>query len=226
MEDLYTLDLKKISLETYAQELEQAVLLPSRRILQEEIGPRFAILRQQGIHNLSEVLAALKTPEKIKTFAQKSALPEDYLVILKREIASYQPPPVKLKDFPGIEIGAIQKLAELGIENTKQLFEKVKTPIDRQSLADKTGIAISEILELTQLVDVVRIRWVGANFARLLVDSSCNTLEKVCQAEYASLYAELVKINQEKSYFKGMFGQNDMKLCVLAARQVPQVIEY
>ncbi len=226
MEDNYYIDLKAIPLADYAKELEQAELIPSRKILKQDIQQRFECLNRQGIKNLNDILVALKTPQKIKEFAQKSNLPEEYLVILKREIASSQPKPVNLKDFPGIPQDVIQKLEAHSIMNTKQLFGFVQTDSDRQELGIKTKISSNEILELTKLTDVSRIKWVGANFARLLVDSECDTVDKVTNADYTNLYNELMKINEEKQYFRGKFGLNDMKLCVIAAQSVPKAIKY
>lgn len=226
MEDNYYIDLEKISLTAYADELAQTELIPSRRIIQEDIPQRFACLARHGVASLADLLNALKTPDKIKAFAEKTGLSEEYLAILKREISSNQPKPVALKDLPGIPAAAVQKLEELGVKNTKQLFDHIKTPDSRQSLAQKTGLTPEVILELTKLTDVVRIKWVGANFARLLVDSGCDTVEKVTRADYTRVYNQLMKINEEKQYFKGKFGLNDMKLCVLAAKSVPLAIQY
>lgn len=226
MEDNYYINLKAISLSDYETELEQTELLPSRKILKEDIKQRFACLSKYGLKNLNDVLVALKTPTKLKDLAQKTGLPEEYLVILKREIGSSQPQPVNLRDFPGISPDVIQKLEALSINNTKQLFNLVKTEVDRQELGHKTGLSDKNILELTKLTDVSRIKWVGANFARLLVDSDYDTVEKVGQANYAEVYPELMKINEEKRYFKGKFGLNDMKLCVNAAKSVPAAIKY
>jgi hypothetical protein len=226
MEDDYYIDLSRITLQDYEKQLATAELLPSRRILQEELHPRFDCLRAQGFQVLSQLLAALKTPPKIKALAQKSGLPEEYLVILKREINSSLPKPVDLADFPGLDPETVSKLALLGIANTRQLFARVKNAADRRALGEETGIPAQEILELTRLTDVCRIKWVGANFARLLVDSDWDTVEKVAQASYPQLHEQLVRINAAKQYFKGMFGLNDTKLCVLAARDVPQAIQY
>lgn len=226
MADDYFIDLKTITLAAYAKELEQTELLSSRRILQEDISSRFECLSQQGIHTLDDLLVATKTPEKVKALAQKTDLSEEYLTIFKREVGSNLPQPVKLEDFPGIEKEAVQKLAALGLRNTRQLFDFVKTDAYRQALSAKAGIPAAAILELTKLTDVSRIRWVGANFARLLVDSGCDTVEKVSRADYVAVYAELMRINEEKKYFKGKFGLNDMKLCVQAARVVPLAIRY
>lgn len=220
----YYIDLKQITLSEYETELEQAELIPSRKMLKEDLQKRFSCLKDHGINHLDDLLTALKTPDKIKRFALKTGLPEEYLTILKREIASSQPKPVNLIDFPGISKDTTDRLAQLGIKNTLQLFQFVRTEPDRKTLSEKTEIPYHVILELTRLTDVARIKWVGANFARLLVDSKCNTVDKVAKADYRELYDEVIQINEEKQYFKGKFGLNDMKLCVMAARNVPDAI--
>jgi hypothetical protein len=226
LEDNYYIDLKKISLSKYEKELETAELLPSRKIIQENLKNRFMILAEHGIKSLSDLLTTLKTPEKIKAFALKSGVPEDYLVILKREVASFLPKPVNLADFPGVSKAALVTLKKIGIKNTKELFDLVKTEASRKDLSRKIGISDKEILELTKLTDLSRIRWVGANFSRLLADSACDTLEKVANADYKTLYNAVIKINEEKKYFKGKFGLNDMKLCIIAAKSVPVAVKY
>jgi hypothetical protein len=226
MKDNYYIDLVSISLTEYEKELGQTELMPSRKLLQEDIKNRFACLSRHGIRNLIDILSVLKTPDKIKQFSKKSGLPEEYLAILKREIASRQPKPVNIKDFPGISKTAVKNLELIKIKNTKQLFDFVKSKEDRQDISKKTGISYKEILELTKLTDVCRIRWVGANFARLLVDSPSDTVEKVSKADYAVLYDILMKINEDKKYFKGKFGRHDMKLCVDDASKVPDAIRY
>lgn len=226
MSDEYHLDLKKISLKKYKAELAQSELLPSRKILQDELDKRFENLENHEIKNLDELLQTLKTPEKIKKFSDTTGLPLEYLQILKREVASYLPKPVKIADFPSVKKTVSVKLDELGINNTRQLFSLVKDEKSRKNLSQETGIPYNTILELTKLCDVCRIRWVGANFARLLVDSEYDTLEKITNADYQILYKKLVQINKEKKYFKGMFGANDMKLCILAAKSVPIIINY
>jgi hypothetical protein len=226
MKNNYYIDLESISLTEYEKELGQTELMPSRKLLQEDIKKRFTCLNKHGIKNLIDILSVLKTPDKIKRFSEKSGLPEEYLAILKREIASRQPKPVNIKDFPGILKATVKKLERIKITNTKQLFNFVKTEKERKELSKKSGLSYKEILELTKLTDVSRIRWVGSNFARLLVDSPSDTVEKVSKAEYESLYIILMKINEEKKYFKGKFGQHDMKLCIDDARNVPNAIKY
>lgn len=58
------------------------------------------------------------------------------------------------------------------------------------------------------------------------MDSKIDTVAKVTKADYKELYQILMNINEEKKYFKGKFGLNDMKLCVIAAMNVPDAIKY
>jgi hypothetical protein len=222
----YYIDLKSVTLRGYEKELEETVLLPGRRMLQNDTGENFRRLEKNGIKNLQEILDALKTPEKIRSFSGRTGISTEYLTILKREIAGNLPKPVKLADFPGISKAAIKKLSLLTLNDTKQLFEFVITEYNRKDMCEKTGITYDVMLELTKLTDVSRIKWVGANFARLLVDSSEDTAKKVSKADYTKLYDAVIRINEEKKYFKGKFGLNDMKLCVLAAKNVPDVIKF
>lgn len=226
MTNNYYVDLKTVLLSDYAAELKTMELIPSRKMLQENIENNFLCLKKNGIRNLDDLIIALKTPVKIKNFAEKTGLSEEYLAVLKREIASSQPKPVNFADIPNISKATIKKLEKNNIKNTKQLFDFIKTEKDRKEFCGKTAVPYAEILELTKLTDVSRIKWVGANFARLLVDSPCDTVKKVVQAECKTLYENLMNINEKKKYFKGKFGQNDMKLCILAAKNVPDAITY
>ena len=129
-------------------------------------------------------------------------------------------------NFRNISKNTVKKLESLGIKDTKKLFEFVKTEKSRKELSSKTGISSKEILELTKLTDVCRITRVGATFARILVDSSCDTVKKIAKADYEKLYEEINKINEEKKYYKVKFGFKDMKRDLLAAKSVPNAIKY
>ncbi len=103
MADDYYIDLKKYSLRKFKDELKGSELLPSRKILKEQIDERFKILEDNGIYNLQDLSISLKTPKKAREFAEKSDLPADYLLILRREVNSYTPKPVNLEKFPGVK---------------------------------------------------------------------------------------------------------------------------
>lgn len=226
MTDNYYIDLEKYPLNKFKQELKEADLLPSRKILKEQIDVRFKVLESNGIQNLHDLATSLKTPKKAKEFAEKSDLPSNYLLILRREVNSYMPKPVNLEKFPGVEKGTLNKLNRVGIKNTAHLFKRIKNKDNRDKLAAETSIKDGKILELTKLTDLSRIKWIGPVFARIFLDSGTDTAQKLSKADAGTLYKELVKINGEKGYTKAKFIENDVRLCINVAKMVPKAIEY
>lgn len=65
-----------------------------------------------------------------------------YLTILRREVNSYQPKPIQLKDIPGVNPEVVRKMDQLGIRNTKQLFPHVLTREDRGVFADPIDLIL------------------------------------------------------------------------------------
>ena len=223
----YYLDLSAFILEKFKNHLKNTRLLPSQQILQDDIDERFACLEKNGIENLQQLQKALKTKSDIQSFAQETGLPVDYLTILRREVNSYQPKPIKLIDFPGVNPEVIDKLDQIGIKNTKQLFPYVLTRKDRRVFAERNQIEYEDILEFTKLTDVARLKWVGPKLARLLIESEYDTVEKIANSDYEELYFALVQVNEEKGIYKGKFGKEDLKQWVnVVVQDVPQVIQY
>jgi hypothetical protein len=166
---------------------------------------------------------------KKNTFAELSkveCLSGDYLTILLRELNSIQPKPNKIADFIGISKDIADRLEKIGIKNTEKLYDKVLTKGDRQDLADSTGISYTDILELTRLTDLSRIKWVGVTFARMLYDVGIDTAGKASTSDPVDLHARINQLNKEKRIYKGQIGLNDMKIFVNAAKDVALDIEY
>jgi len=223
----YYLDLRTFSLKKLKDLLKLTRLLPSQQILLEMIDERFACLEGNGIENLEQLQKALKTKSAVQSFAEATGLPPDYLTILRREVNGYLPKPVDFKDFPGVDSDVVRKLHQIGIENTKQLFPQVLTRQARSEFAAQNQIEYEDVLELTKLTDVTRIKWVGPKFARLLIESEYDTVEKIADSNYEELYLALVRVNEETGIYKGKFGIEDMKSWVsMVVQDVPRVIQY
>jgi hypothetical protein len=222
----YYIDLSSINIEDYKEKLANSIQIPSRMVLKERIDERFDQFKKLGINNVHELQLTLKKKGKLKELSKDILFPEEYLTILLRELNSIQVKPNKLKDFIGISADTISKLEKIGIKDTLKLFDKVRTIQNRKELATKTGINVNEILELTKFSDLSRIKWVGATFAKVLYNSGYDTLEKVSKANHEELHKAIVKLNKEKNLYKGHIGLNDMKICVLAANEVPLEVEY
>ncbi len=226
MTDSYYIDLEKYPLNKFKQELTESDPIPSRKILKDQIDNRFKILESKGIKNLNDLQISLKTPKKAKEFAEKSGLPQDYILILRREVNSYLPKPVNLEKFPGIEKDTLSKLNSVGIKNTAHLFKIIKTHEDRIKLAAETRINPEEIMELTKLTDLSRVKWIGPIFARIFLDSGTDNVEKLSKTDAKTLYKKLVEINDKNKYTKSKFIENDVELCIKVSKMVPRAIYY
>ena len=223
----YYIDLKAIPIDEYKETLKASDLLPSRMLLKENIDDIFHTLRSHNLETVADIQSALKNKKKVQDFSNKTGIPEDYLKVLVREVNSTQPKPNKIKDFPGVTEEVALKLENLGIKNTLQLFEKILTSQSRAALASQTGIEADEIMRLARLTDLSRIRWVNHTFAYMLLEVGFDTAKKVAGADCTALHQSVNKLNKERGFYKGhSIGLHDIKLCVKAAQNVSEDIEY
>jgi hypothetical protein len=218
--DTYAIDWNAITLRAYAAELKDTVLIPSRRILQEQTDIRFFKLERLGIRTLADLLVALRTPAQTAALAKRSGLPAPFLQILKREVTSMQPKPIKLMDFPVRDRTAFAALARYGIADSRQLLTAGGTPALQKALNKETGVSVESIRDLARLADVSRIRWVGANLARLLVDAGSDSAAKVARADPETLYTALLTAQAKRKDCPGRFGLNDIRMIVRDAQRL------
>lgn len=127
-------------------------------LLKDSLDERFDYFKSVGIKNVFDLQKVLK--EKLSELSKVSCLSGDYLPILLREINSILPKPNKIKEYIGISPETVSKFEKIGDKDTVGLYEILRTAKDRKDLANKTGINNSEVLELTQLTDLSRIKWV------------------------------------------------------------------
>ena len=222
----YYIDLEKVLVDDYRIKLKSAYLPPSRLILKDNLDERFGYFKSIGIKNVKELIQLLKKKDKVAELSKVEILSGDYLPILLRELNSTIPKPNKLSDFLGIEKDTVDRFEKTGITNTEKLYNKVVKKRDRQKLADSLGIADKDMLELTKLADLSRIKWVGVTYAQLLYHLGVDTAEKVSKADPIDLHAKINQTIKERSIFKGAIGLNDVKILIESAGELPFEIEY
>jgi len=226
MDDSYHLNLGEISLDQYKRTLKEAELIPSRRILKQEIDGCFSRLQARGISNLAEFLSAVKSTDKIAGLARNTGLSEDYLTLLRREVNALLPKPRNLRDFPGIKASIVDRLASRGIKNSKQLFERALTRERRAELAAESGIGADELLELVKLSDLSRVYGVGPVFARLLYDTGMDSVEAIARADSSRLFAKLAKAYLAAGNSRVDFKERDIAFCIRMAERLPRSVVY
>ena len=134
MKTHYSINLKDFSLKKLKNVIQNQELLPSHRILLENMDARFQIIEANWLNNLLDLLQALKDKKRIEEFSIRSEIPVDYLTILRRNANQYVSKPVNIREFPGIDPNHIKQLEELNIKNSKYLFEETQTADDKKKL--------------------------------------------------------------------------------------------
>lgn len=222
----YYIDFSKITLDKFKMMLESTYLLPSQQILKDKMDSRFEVIKSQDINNLEQLKQALKNKNKINSFSKETSLPVDYLTVLRRVINSYHPTPRKIKDFIELSKETKDKLENIGIKTTPQLYDKLAAKVDRNTMKKELDVDDEEILLLAKLADVSRLRYVNPAFATLLVNSDYDTVSNIRNADYQELYKELVRINEDKKFYKGRINLKDMKFLVNDTEHLSLDVEY
>ncbi len=222
----YYIDLKSISIDNYKEILRTTELIPSWKILEKDNNKNLNIIKKHDIKNLDELLIALKDKTKIQEFSKQSGLPENYLATLRRVVNGYQQKPNRIKDFICVDEDIVVQLEEIGIKNTFKLYEEIIVRKKRNEFSIKTGISKSEIIKLTKLTDLSRIRWVNHTFAYVLLESGYDTAEKVANADYKKLYETIKQLNKEREIYNAHIGERDMKMIIEFAQGLDFEIEY
>jgi hypothetical protein len=222
----YCIELEKISIDEYRKRLESAYLPPGRMILKEKTDERFGYFKNSGIKNIGELMNLLRRKNRFDELSKVDCFSDEYLTVLLRELNSMLSKPTKLADFEGIAHETISKLKIAGISNTEKLYNNVIKISDRQKLAASTGLNYHEIIELTGLSDLLRIKWVGATYARILFDLGVDSVEKVSKSDAIVLHSKINQLIKKRNNFKGAISLNDVRILIESAGELTFEIEY
>ena len=107
-----------------------------------------------------------------------------------------------------------------------QLYEYALTDKGFNSLLQISGSDKNILTKLIKQCDLTRIQWVNSTFARVLYEAGFDTVSNVASADHETLYRKITEINRDNKYYKGKIGLNDMKICIEAAGEVEQEIDY
>jgi len=223
----YVPDLSEISLDEFKKELKTGRLLPSRKPLLDDIDTKFSILKKTSISNAENLRDILKSGSKLKQLIKETDIPEDYFKLLKREVNNLLPTPVKFSDIPNISEKVFKKLNSLKIADAENLFSYVKDSDSRKNFEKESRLSKEEVLWLTKIVDVSRIKWVGPKLARLIVDTKYDTVEKLAKAKPTDVLNTLNEAKKKHKAYDGPLGINDIDSWIRqVVSKTPQIIEY
>lgn len=207
----YSIDPSLISLEEFKELTANRKMLPGRVVLHEQIDKRFCQLKHSGMETLGDLLRILGSKSKIQSLAKQTGLPENYLVLLKREAGSYLSRPFPLSSFPGIPFEYTELLKSRRINSTKNFFEQMQTQEQQAELSLNTGIPAYRLNELYSLCDLSRITGVGGIFARILYEAGIRCTEAFASSDISTLLNSCQLVIEKHGYAAGKLGEEDLK---------------
>jgi hypothetical protein len=216
----YVFDAEKISLDDLFERISTTDLVPSRASLMDGLELKKLLFEQQGIKTLAQLRIELKTPARLEPLAKATSIDPQYLNLLRREIESYFPKPIKLVEFDWLPKNDISSLEEKGINDTAAFFEKVNEDENRNTLAKLTGTGDGVLEEIFNNTDLTRVQWISPTTARMLIEIGIDSPAKLEAADSEALCDALERINSGYRFFKGNIGLRDVKRLIHAAKYV------
>ncbi len=107
-------------------------------------------------------------------------------------------PSYPIKDIAGIGADSLAKLRAVRIRTTAGLLKAAKDAKGRKALAGKTGIPVSDILNMVNQADLMRIKGLGGDYTCLLRGVGVDTLRALRHRNPQHLAKKMAAENAER----------------------------
>ena len=210
---MYGFNLKRIAMDEFRGIIEEGYLIPSMRLLKEDIHKRFDIIEAQGLENVFDLSLALKNQKMADQLAEVTGIDSEYMTALRRLVSSYKPKARKLEEFPDINEELYSRMVTLGIKTSKSLFLYFKDG-DPDRIAQDLSIAKKDIDVLKSLMEVTQLRYVSPLFATAMVRSGYDSIALVAAGEKEAFLQALKSTNASQQIYKGNIGDTDIQFLI------------
>lgn len=209
----YSIELKRITINQYRDMLKTKDLLPSRKMLLDDIDSVFGKMESAGFRDAEGLYKALGSPKKLESLSQSTGISADYLTLLKRELGGLIAKIVPLAQFPELEPATTERLTAKSIKNSKDVYDATEGFINNGRLCDIAGLSREQAKEVSALCDFVRINGVAALSAHIFYAAGYGSLKEIAGEDSARLLASVNHILKEKYALKPL-GLKDAQYCI------------
>jgi predicted flap endonuclease-1-like 5' DNA nuclease len=134
---------------------------------------------------------------------------------------------VKIIDIEGIGPVWAKKLTNAGVRTTDALLKNGGTRKARQALADKTGLAATQILEWVNRADLYRIKGVGSEYSDLLEKAGVDTVVELANRNAANLSKAIKElVGKGTRIVRRIPSDREIASWVAQAKSLPRAVEY
>ncbi|MCP3979238.1 MAG: DUF4332 domain-containing protein [bacterium] len=104
----------------------------------------------------------------------------------------------KIDEIEGIGPTYREKLTAAGVTTTDHLLEHCCSKDGRKKMAAQTGLSEKQLLDWTNMADLMRVSGVGRQYAELLEAAGVDTIKELRTRNAENLAAKIVEVNTEK----------------------------
>ena len=209
----YGLKLSAISLQEFKEILKTSYLIPSMRVLLNDIDKNFEALIDFGISNVNELYLNTKTKKKAELLSNETHIDADYIIVLRRMVLSYIPKPRALEEYPDIDPELLDALIGMNIKNSIQLFDHM-VETERKEAIKKLNIKEETYACIWSLMNVSRLRYVSPLFSTVMVRSGYDSIRKIARSKSKKLHEDILATNKEQHIYEGNIGDSDMQFLI------------
>jgi predicted flap endonuclease-1-like 5' DNA nuclease len=131
-----------------------------------------------------------------------------------------------LEEIPqAIPAADAAKLKTAGIATTFALLEKGAEAPARKTLAKQTKIAEKTLEAWVQMADLLRVRGIGPDVARLLAAAGTKTVEQLKSADPTKLNDDIAKVNSKQHLSENPPNAEQLGAWIKQAKDLPIVLK-
>jgi predicted flap endonuclease-1-like 5' DNA nuclease len=134
--------------------------------------------------------------------------------------------PSSISDLDGLGPDFAIKMKKAGIRTTEKLLETAKSLKGRQMLAKKTEIDEKQLLCVANLVDRMRIKGVGLEYAELLEAAGVRTVRELRYRNPARLAEAMANANMKHKLVRVLPSEHTVERWIDHAKKLPVKISY
>ncbi|WP_020180464.1 DUF4332 domain-containing protein [Methylopila sp. M107] len=113
-----------------------------------------------------------------------------------------------------------------GVRTTATLLQRAKDPKGRKLLAAETGLAGPDILRAANRADLMRLRGVGEDYARLLEAAGVDTVKALRNRNPGNLAKAIAQVNGGDRKVQPPPSERMVAKWILQAKTIPPVMTY
>jgi hypothetical protein len=134
--------------------------------------------------------------------------------------------PYAISDLQSLDPSAVTKLKSIGIRTSDKLLECARTARGRRTLAERIGYDERLILRWANLVDRMRIKGIGEDYAGLLEAAGVDTVRELKYRNPQRLAQAMAEVNKNRRLVRLLPSEKAVERWVATARTLPLKISY